>query len=100
LITASLKTLKKDCYVVSGEIGDAYCLDKLSHYSKAAMLKNRLRGARFGYSGHKPEEIKAIKEHLEGKKVHIETKDGTIVLFDYADADESPEDMSFGLTIM
>ena len=45
------------------------------------------------------EEIKAIKEHLEGKKVHIETKDGTIVLFDYADADESPEDMSFGLTI-
>lgn len=47
-----------------------------------------------------PEEIQIIKEHLEGKNVHIETKDGTIVLFDYADADESPEDMSFELTMM
>ena len=46
------------------------------------------------------EEIAAIKEHLAGKNVHIETKDGTHVLFDYADIDDGDDDISFGLTIM
>ncbi len=46
------------------------------------------------------EEIAAIKEHLAGKNVNIETKDGTHVLFDYADIDDGDDDVSFGLTIM
>lgn len=73
LITASLKTLEKDCCVVCGEIDDAYCLEQLAHYSRAAMLKNQLYGARIGYSGHKPEIMfsMAANEYLLDKTLGI-----------------------------
>ena len=73
LITASLKNLKKDCCVVSGEVGDVYCLQQLFHYSRAAMLKNQLYGARIGYSGHKPEIMysMAANEYLLDQKLGV-----------------------------
>lgn len=73
LITASLKNLKKDCLVVCGEIQDAYCKEQLFHYSKAAMLKNRLIAARIGYSGHKPEIMysMAANEYLLDQKLGV-----------------------------
>ena len=55
LISASMKNLGRDICPVSGELDDAYCIEKLRHYANAAMLKNRVRGMRIGYSGHKPE---------------------------------------------
>lgn len=54
LISASLKNLGKDCCVVSGDIEDDFVYKKLFSYSRAAMLKNRIRGRRIGYIGHKP----------------------------------------------
>lgn len=50
--------------------------------------------------GETPEEFEAIRKHLEGKNVRIETTDGTHVLFDYAELGEDADDISFGLTIM
>ncbi len=93
LITASLKTLKKDCCVVSGEIDDPYCLEQLAHYSKAAMLKNRLHGARFGYSGHKPEIMysMAANEYLLDQKLGVTIVNMPIEDF-YAEADKQDEE--------
>lgn len=54
LITASLYNLKKDCCVCAGEVNDPYTLQKLSVYSRAAMLRGNLRRARVGYCGYKP----------------------------------------------
>ncbi len=73
LITASLKNLGRDCCVVSGELNDEYCIEQLYRYSKAAMLKNRLRGARIGYSGHKPEIMysMAANEYLLDQKLGV-----------------------------
>ena len=55
LISASMKNLGRDICPVSGELDDTYCIDKLRHYANAAMLRNRAKGMRIGYSGHKPE---------------------------------------------
>lgn len=54
LIAVSLKNLKKDCCVVSGDVDDDFVYEKLFSYSRAAMLKNRLRDTVIGYIGHKP----------------------------------------------
>jgi len=92
LITASLKNLNKDCRVVSGEINDPYCVDALSHYAKAAMLKNRLHGARIGYSGHKPEIMysMAANEYLLDQKLGVTVVNMPIEDF-YAEADRQDE---------
>lgn len=89
LISASMKTLGKDICVVSGEFDDAYCLDQLQHYAKAAMLKNKLRGARIGYSGHKPEIMysMAANEYLLDKKLGVTVVNMPIEDF-YAEADK------------
>lgn len=73
LITASLKNLYKDCCVVSGEIGDEFCVEKLYNYSKAAMLKNQLRKSKFGYSDGKPEIMysMAVNEYLLDQKLGV-----------------------------
>lgn len=95
LITASLKNLKKDCCVVSGEIDDPYCLEQLAHYSGAAMLKNRLYGARIGYSGHKPEIMysMAANEYLLDKKLGVTVVNMPIEDF-YKEADrQDPEEV-------
>ena len=55
LISASMKTLGRDILPVSGEIDDAYCIEKLRQYANAAMLKNQAAHMKVGYSGHKPE---------------------------------------------
>lgn len=93
LITASLKNLKKDCCVVSGEINDSYCLEQLSHYSRAAMLKNRLYGARFGYSGHKPEIMysMAANEYLLDRKLGVTVVNMPIEDF-YAEAEKQNQE--------
>lgn len=88
LISASMKTLGRDISVVSGEIGDTYCLEQLHHYAKAAMLRNRLRGARIGYSGHKPEIMysMAANEYLLDRKLGVTVVNMPIEDF-YAEAD-------------
>ncbi|MBR5542501.1 MAG: hypothetical protein IKU65_00180 [Oscillospiraceae bacterium] len=93
LITASLKTLGRDCCVVSGEIDDSYCLEQLFHYSRAAMLKNCLYGARFGYSGHKPEIMysMAANEYLLDRKLGVTIVNMPIEDF-YAEAEKQNED--------
>ena len=92
LITASLKNLNRDCMVVSGEINDTYCIEALSHYAKAAMLKNRLHGARIGYSGHKPEIMysMAANEYLLDNKLGVTVVNMPIEDF-YAEADKQDE---------
>lgn len=93
LITASLKNLKKDCCVVCGEIDDDYCKEQLAHYAKAAMLKNQLRGARIGYSGHKPEIMysMAANEYLLDQKLGVTVVNLPIEDF-YAEAErQDPE---------
>lgn len=89
LITASLKNLNKDCCVVCGEIDDEYCVDQLFKYSKAAMLKNRLVGARIGYSGHKPEIMysMAANEYLLDQKLGVTIVNMPIEDF-YTEADK------------
>lgn len=93
LITASLKTLQKDCCVVSGEVNDPYCMEQLYHYSRAAMLKNRLYGARFGYSGHKPEIMysMAANEYLLDQKLGVTIVNMPIEDF-YAEAEKQDEE--------
>lgn len=88
LISASMKTLGRDISVVSGEIDDDYCLRQLHHYAKAAMLRNRLRGARIGYSGHKPEIMysMAANEYLLDQKLGVTVVNMPIEDF-YAEAD-------------
>ncbi len=93
LITASLKNLKKDCCVVAGEVNDSYCTEQLYHYAKAAMLRNRLCGARIGYSGHKPEIMysMAANEYLLDEKLGVTVVNMPIEDF-YAEAErQDPE---------
>ena len=89
LISASMKTLEKDICVVSGEFDDEYCLEQLAHYSRAAMLKNKLHGARVGYSGHKPEIMysMAANEYLLDKKLGVTVVNMPIEDF-YAEAEK------------
>ncbi len=92
LITASLKNLNKDCMVVAGEIDDEYCVEQFFHYSRAAMLKNRLKGARIGYSGHKPEIMysMAANEYLLDQKLGVTIVNMPIEDF-YAQAQKEDE---------
>ena len=89
LISSSMKTLGRDISVVSGEIDDEYCIRQLHRYAKAAMLKNRLRGARIGYSGGKPEIMysMAANEYLLDEKLGVTIVNMPIEDF-YAEADK------------
>lgn len=73
LISASLKNLDKDCCVVAGELDDDYAWARLYTYSRAAMLANRLRQARIGYSGHKPLSMYSMEanEYLLDKRLGV-----------------------------
>ncbi len=72
LIAASLKNLEKDCCVVSGDTEDGFVYKKLFSYSHAAMLKNRMRGKRIGYIGHKP----SIMYSMESDEFMLDRKFG------------------------
>lgn len=72
LIAASLKNLGKDCCVVSGDIKDEFVYKKLFSYSRAAMLKNRIKGKRIGYIGHKP----SIMYSMESDEFMLDRKLG------------------------
>lgn len=76
LIAASMKNLKKDCCVVSGDVDDDFVYEKLFSYSRAAMLKNRLRDTVIGYVGHKPCIMFSMEsdEYLLDRKIGVTVK--------------------------
>ena len=76
LIASSLKNLEKDCCVVSGDVDDEFVYEKLFFYSRAAMLRNRLRDVTIGYIGHKPSIMFSMEsdEYLLDRKLGITVK--------------------------